>query len=165
MKVSVITMLVLVGVACCMASESQGRASGYHKYYSKPSTKTKDQSEVGSSFSFMKIVTFLVNMFFGAGDKSDSGDNSATSRQIFNLMMTAIDFLQNTFKQRSAGYLARGTPSTLDDGILATLHLLKGLVRSSVASNSVCQQRYICEANRMATQSGSVGYMVSQVST
>lgn len=65
-------------------------------------------------------------------------------------------------RARSAGN-SRGIRDAFDDASLAGVSMLRGYVKSVLAKDSPCTQKYLCEASKDAVRDGrELGYLVAQ---
>lgn len=72
--------------------------------------------------------------------------------------------LKTSFGQRARSSTARGITDAFDDAAVAGVSMLKGYVKSVLAKDTPCSQKYICEASKDAVREGrELGYLVAQV--
>ena len=71
--------------------------------------------------------------------------------------------LRTSFGQRARSSTARGITDAFDDAAVAGVSMLKGYVKSILAKDAPCSQKFICEASKDAVREGrELGYLVAQ---
>ena len=105
------------------------------------------------------LIKTAIKLVFGSDEES-----AATSRQIINLLVTVLDMVKTTFGARArAAQQGRGLNGAFDDITIAGASMMKGLLRSAMAKDENCMQRYLCEASKDAVKEGhELGYLVAQ---
>lgn len=75
-----------------------------------------------------------------------------------------LDMLRTSFGQRArSSNSGRGIRDAFDDASLAGVSMLRGYVKSVLAKEGPCSQKFLCEASRDAVRDGrDLGYMVAQ---
>lgn len=105
------------------------------------------------------LIKTAIKLVFGSDEES-----AATSRQILNLLVTVLDMVKTTFGARArAAHQGRGLNGALDDITIAGASMMKGLLKSAMAKDENCMQRFLCEASKDAVKEGhELGYLVAQ---
>jgi len=75
-----------------------------------------------------------------------------------------LDLLKNTFGQKSRSGTARTIRDSAEDAANAGVSMLQGYVKSVLANDDRCVQRYLCQASKEATRdSRDLGYIIASV--
>lgn len=91
-----------------------------------------------------------------ATDQVDNNNN--------NYYMQVLDLLKNTFGQRSRSGTARTIRDSAEDAASAGVSMLQGYVKSVLATDDRCVQKYLCQASKEATRdSRDLGFIIASV--
>ncbi|XP_022644679.1 uncharacterized protein LOC111264858 [Varroa jacobsoni] len=126
---------------------------------SSEAVELKAQQEVSKFMNTRNLIKTAIKLVFGSDEES-----AATSRQILNLLVTVLDMVKTTFGARArAAHQGRGLNGALDDITIAGASMMKGLLKSAMAKDENCMQRFLCEASKDAVKEGhELGYLVAQ---
>ncbi|KAH9422625.1 hypothetical protein DERP_003302 [Dermatophagoides pteronyssinus] len=142
---------------------SYSRSSRHAKSFRMEKENALATNEVSQFLNTKNIVKTIVKLVFGSSEES-----TATSRQVLNLLVKVLDMVKTNFAQRRNGRsLAndeRGLKDSLDDAAIAGITMMKGFVRSFLATDTKCIQRHICDAaSNAARESRELGSVISQI--
>lgn len=119
----------------------------------------QDKKDLQSFMTTKNLFKTAVKILFGTSDES-----AATSRQVLNVLVQALDMIRNSFSQRARSSTSRGLREAVDDATVAGVTMLRGYVKSVLAGDDQCAQRHLCESSKDAIREGrELGYIVSQV--
>lgn len=73
--------------------------------------------------------------------------------------------LKTSFGQRARSLNGnRGVKEAVDDAAVAGVSMLKGYVKSILATDDQCAQRHLCESSKEAIRDGrEIGHIIAQV--
>lgn len=148
-----------------VSSERQGRSignGGNSNVIEHTSSKSRIEAEKRQVQEFLttkNIFKSLIKLLFGNQDEI-----SATSRNVLGIMTKMLDLLKNTFGQKSRGAGGRTIRDHAEDVANAGVSILQGYVKSMLAQDDKCVQRYLCQASKEATRDGrDLGYVIATV--
>ncbi|XP_015790103.1 uncharacterized protein LOC107366969 isoform X2 [Tetranychus urticae] len=163
MKVSVVLVFTVIFISASVSASDENSstsvAARQARFEERKLRYEQDKKDIQSFMTTKNLFKTVVKILFGTSDES-----AATSRQVLNVLVQALDMIRNSFSQRARSSTSRGLREAVDDATVAGVTMLRGYVKSVLAGDDQCAQRHLCESSKDAIREGrELGYIVSQV--
>lgn len=118
-----------------------------------------EKRQVQEFLTAKNLFKSVMKLLFGNQDEI-----SATSRHVMSILGKVLDVLKSSFGSKSRSGTARTIRDSAEDAANAGVSMLQGYVKSVLANDEHCIQRYLCQASKEATRDGrDLGYVIASV--
>lgn len=98
-------------------------------------------------FSKQNILAAVLTGVLGTRDQEQVNMMAKQAGEFINIVVNLLDALKTSFSHRSIQARSSGRKDSMSDFGIASIAMLKGLVKSTGTTSSKCMQKYVCESN------------------
>lgn len=93
------------------------------------------------------ILAAVLTGVLGTRDQEQVNMMAKQAGEFINIVVNLLDALKTSFSHRSLTARSSGERDKMSEIGMASISMLKGLVKTTGATSEKCMQKYICEAN------------------